>query len=309
MNAAGGGLTPEALGRHVGAVLDLESQHLDPGHADRAIRARGLQPVANLLEFIAFLRQGQHHHVAPGPAVPGAAGLQVPQNEGLGRSLVTDDIDGDGVRDVVASTMKNRLLILLLAAGGRLSSGWEAGAVLKDTVWVDGLPPVPFGCRMGNAMHLLPPLHLYPTGSRVALARPCNQSSEHTGTIQVAVLQPEMDGANATAMEYDGSIMPRASRIVGWEQGQLASLSVNLMSDPANRHLQRAVYFGSELPVLFGRNVTRANYSAVRQVRVGSPGQQQQKYARPAQASLSAVSVLRRDIDSPVLGSQGSEHE
>jgi len=84
-------------------------------------------------------------------------GAAVPANEGIGTALSSVDVDGDGVRDLIASTAQGRLLVVFLAAGGVTSAGVTSagatpGAMIREAVWVSGMGTVPAGCRWGSQL-------------------------------------------------------------------------------------------------------------------------------------------------------------
>jgi len=82
----------------------------------------------------------------------------VEEGVGLGRSVTTDDVDGDGVRDVIAGTLINRIMVLFLATAGPVQGTRNPGAFIREAVWVGSIPDVQANCMLGSAMHVLPAL-------------------------------------------------------------------------------------------------------------------------------------------------------
>ena len=94
------------------------------------------------------------------------------------------------------------------------------------------------------------------------MGRPCGNTASTTGVIEIAILEVLPSGrSREQGVPEEGTGMPHASRIIGWQKDGFVSALTTDPTDSSTWHLQRAVYFGSEIPALAGRDPTRQNYT------------------------------------------------
>lgn len=180
-----------------------------------------------------------HLHDPSGTSIGGAS-LQGATR--LGQSIVGADLDGDGVRDLVASTAEGRLLAVLMAAGRHEASAGspsQAGLFVREAIWIEGVSTPPTGCSIGTSMQLLPPLHLFPASTRLAVSRPCDDTSDSNGAIEVAVIDVGVD-ARGPKQRWS-----QAHRVVGRSPAVLHDLLRTNNGNLSDFGTHRAVYIRS----------------------------------------------------------------